>query len=69
MTLSIALVAVLVIAAAAGFFARQRARALRAGGGRLNSLPNYHGFYVALWSVLPALLLLAIWNPVQTGLV
>jgi len=69
MTLSIALVAVLVVAAAAGFFARQRAKALRAGGGRLNSLPNYHGFYVALWAILPALLLLAIWNPVQTSLV
>ena len=69
MTLSIALVAILVVAAAAGFFARRRAKALRAGGSRLNSLPNYHGFYVALWTILPALLLLAIWNPVQTGLV
>ena len=69
MTLSIALVAILVVAAAAGFFARRRAKAMRAGGSRLNSLPNYHGFYVALWTILPALLLLAIWNPVQTGLV
>jgi phosphate transport system permease protein len=69
MTLPIALVAVLLIAAAAGFFARRRAKALRAGGSRLNSLPNYHGFYVALWTTLPALLLLAIWNPMQTGLV
>src|SRR5512139_3166497 len=69
MTLSIALVAVLLIAAAAGFFARRRAKTLRAGGSRLNSLPNYHGLYVALWTTLPALLLLAIWNPMQTGLV
>ncbi len=42
MTLSIALVAVLVIAVAAGLFARNRASGLRSGGARLNSLPNYH---------------------------
>ena len=69
MTLSIALVAILVIAAAAGLFARNRASGLRGGGARLNSLPNYHGFYVALWAALPALLFLSIWNPIQTGLV
>jgi phosphate transport system permease protein len=69
MTLSIALVAVLVIAAAAGLFARNRAAGLRGGGTRLNSLPNYHGLYVALWVALPALLFLAIWSPAQTALV
>jgi len=69
MTLSIALVAILVIAVAAGLFARNRAKELRGGGARLNSLPNYHGLYVALWAALPALLFLAIWSPVQTGLV
>ncbi len=69
MTLGIALVAILVIAAAAGLFARNRAVALRGGGARLNSLPNYHAVYVALWAGLPALLLLALWAPVQTGLV
>ena len=69
MTLSIALVAILLIAVAAGLFARRRASGLRGGGARLNSLPNYHAFYVALWAALPALLLLAIWAPIQTGLV
>jgi phosphate transport system permease protein len=69
MTLSIALVAVLLLAFAAGLFARRRAVGLRGGGARLNSLPNYHAFYVALWATLPALLMLAIWTPVQTGLV
>jgi len=69
MTLSIALVAILVIAAAAGIFARNRAKGLRGGGARLNSLPNYHGFYVALWAALPAILFLAVWAPVQSGLV
>jgi phosphate transport system permease protein len=69
MTLGIALVAILVIAATAGLFARNRAAALRGGGARLNSLPNYHAVYVALWAGLPAILLLALWAPVQTGLV
>jgi phosphate transport system permease protein len=68
-TLPIALVAVLVIAVAAGLFARNRASGLRGGGARLNSLPNYHAAYVALWAALPALLILAVWAPIQTGLV
>jgi phosphate transport system permease protein len=69
MTLTVALVAVLAIAVAAGLFARNRVSGLRGGGARLNSLPNYHAFYVALWAALPALLFLAVWAPVQTGLV
>jgi phosphate transport system permease protein len=69
MTLSIALVTIFVIAAAAGLFARNRAARLRGGGARLNSLPNYHGLYVTIWAALPALLFLAIWAPVQTGLI
>jgi len=69
MSLSIAFVAVLAIAVAAGLFARNRASGLRGGGARLNSLPNYHAFYVGLWAALPALLFLAVWAPVQTGLV
>jgi phosphate transport system permease protein len=69
MTLTIALVAVLVIAVAAGLYARNRAKGLRSGGARLNSLPNYHGLYVALWAAIPALLFLAIWAPVQTQMV
>jgi phosphate transport system permease protein len=69
MTLSIALVAVLVIAVAAGLFARNRAHGLRSGGARLNSRPNYHALYVGLWAALPAILFLAVWAPVQTAFV
>jgi len=69
MTLSIALVAVLLIAVAAGLFARNRAKGLRSGGARLNSLPNYHALYVGLWAALPAAFFLAIWAPVQTAFV
>jgi len=69
MRLSLALVAILVIAAAVGLFARNRVVGLRGGGARLNSLPNYHGLYVAIWAAVPALLLLTLWSPVQTALV
>ena len=69
MTLTVALVAILAIALVGGLFARNRAAGLRSDGGRLNSLPNYHGFYVAIWAALPALLFLAAWTPIQTGLV
>jgi phosphate transport system permease protein len=39
------------------------------GGVRLNSLPAYHGFYVALWAAIPALAFIAAWGPIQNGLV
>ena len=68
MTLTIALVAIFLLALAAGWLARSRALALR-GGGRLNSLPFYHGAYAFLWAALPALILLAAWSPIQTELV
>ena len=69
MSLTIALVAVLVIAVVAGLFARNRAKRLRGGGARLNSLPNYHATFVGLCALIPALLFLAVWTPVQGRLV
>lgn len=68
MTLGIALIVVLLIASAVGGIAFNRARQLRAGG-RLHSLPVYHGIHAALWVVVPALLVLAAWSPMQTRLV
>ena len=68
MTLTLALVAILLLALGAGWLGRSRAQELRAGG-RLNSLPFYHGAYVFLWAALPALGLLAAWAPIQTRLV
>lgn len=35
----------------------------------LHSLPSYHGWYVALWVVVPAALFLTIWSQVTPGLV
>ena len=70
MSLFLALVAVLLIASVAAWLGYSRARQVRATSAvRLHSLPAYHGAYAALWAALPALLLLAAWVPVQTGLV
>lgn len=54
----------------AWFTARIRAARLRpVGGDRPHSLPGYHGWYVALWLAIPALLFLTIWSLVLPGLV
>ena len=50
--------------------ARARAAALaRRAGPRLHSVPAYHGWYVVLWALLPALLFLVAWQMVAPGLV
>ena len=68
MTLGIAFIAVLLIAAAVGGIAYARASRMRQDG-RLHSLPTYHGVYSAIWVLVPALLVLAAWTPMQTRLV
>ena len=58
----IAIVALMVIVMLAGGFYVGRSRAVGAVQGntvRLHSLPNYHGYYVAIWTGLPAFVLLA----------
>ncbi len=35
----------------------------------LNSLPSYHGWFVVLWALVPALLFLALWSALSPGLV
>ena len=52
-------------AKAAAFAAPGRA----AGGARAHSLPAYHGWYVALWALVPALIFLTVWSSVSGGLV
>ena len=41
----------------------------RTASKRLHSLPAYHGWYVALWTLVPALLFAITWNGVSPGLV
>jgi phosphate transport system permease protein len=40
-----------------------------AGKARPHSLPGFHGWYVALWAVVPALIFLAVWSGVSNNLV
>ncbi len=68
MSLTLALAAIVLVAATSFAFASRRAGALRAGG-RLHSLPVYHGLHAALWAAVPALILVAAWAPVQSRLV
>lgn len=64
----------LLFSAYAFHLGRQRSRQIVDGRVKsLHSLPNYYGFYTALWCGLPALLLLLLWlgfeNPVITHFV
>ena len=68
MSAGLASLVVLLIAAAVGWMAYRRAAQLRAGG-RLHSLPIYHGVHSALWVLAPALLVLAAWAPMQSRLI
>ncbi|QIK79338.1 phosphate ABC transporter permease subunit PstC [Sphingomonas piscis] len=69
MSLGLALVAILLIAAGAALMAFRRVQAKRRAGVRLHSLPVYHASYTAFCALVPALLFLAVWSPVQDGLV
>jgi phosphate transport system permease protein len=52
------------------FAARARAQMFQPIGAlRPHSRPNYHGFYVLLWALLPALLFVTIWSFIAPGLV
>jgi phosphate transport system permease protein len=42
--------------------ARAKASRLNTGRGVLHSLPGHHGWHTALWTILPALLGLAVWS-------
>ncbi len=70
MSITALLLLILGLGAVAWFAGRTRAAAF-AGSGRerAHSLPNYHGWYAALWAVAPALLFLAVWQATSPALV
>ena len=68
MSLGLVFLAILAVALGSGWVGFVRARRLRTAG-RIHSLPVYHGAYAALWAAIPALLLLAVWAPIQSRLV
>ncbi|MEZ5710707.1 MAG: phosphate ABC transporter permease subunit PstC [Blastomonas sp.] len=43
-------------------------RFLVADRGTMNSLPSYHGWYTALWAIIPALLFITVWSSVAPSL-
>ena len=69
-TVTAVLIAVLGLSLIGYFMGRSRSVAV-AGGNlrRLHSLPNYHGFYVALLCGLPSLLVALIWLAAQPAIV
>ncbi|MBC7985205.1 MAG: phosphate ABC transporter permease subunit PstC [Sphingomonadaceae bacterium] len=58
------------LGAIAWWTGRTRAAALaRVYDGRAHSLPAHHGWYVALWTIVPAVIVLAIWSNFTGGLI
>ena len=64
---ALALIAWIAGRARAQLFRRSAAQGAKSGG--LHSLPNYHGWYVALWALIPALLFAMLWSNLSQGLV
>ncbi|MCB1909822.1 MAG: phosphate ABC transporter permease subunit PstC [Rhodocyclaceae bacterium] len=63
-------VLLLTLSSLAYHFGRKRAFAVSGGRVRsLHSLPAYYGLYVALWAVIPALLVLGLWLGFEDGVI
>ena len=61
MALQAVVFAALILSVAGFFLSMRRAWALGGGSRKpLHSLPTYHGFYTALWTLLPPLLVIGI---------
>jgi phosphate transport system permease protein len=69
MTSNIVLAAILALGLVGWFAARSKARLLYTGRGSLHSMPGYHGWHMALWIVVPALLAWVAWGAIMPGLV
>ncbi len=73
MSMSFALLAIVLLAAASWWFGRQRGLAFQVATqhslGSVHSLPGYHGVWVALVALLPALAILAVWALVKDRLI
>lgn len=65
MSASLIAIIVLVLAVVGFFLGRQRALSDAGGARDLHSLPNFYGWNVAIFTLIPAFLALAIWSIVQ----
>jgi len=65
------LIATLLLLSVIGFYlGRSRAVSSSAGiGARLHSLPNYYGFYVAIWCGIPAALVMVLWMVLEPEII
>jgi phosphate transport system permease protein len=66
---TIVLIALVALAAASWFFAKAKAQALYTGRGSLAAMPGYHGWHMALWVLVPALVGWGIWSAASPGLI
>jgi phosphate transport system permease protein len=66
---AIVLFALVALAAAAWFSAKAKAQAMYTGRGSLAAMPGYHGWHMALWVLVPALIGWGIWAVVSPGLI
>jgi len=70
MSLTILFLLALGLGLAGWLAARARAWSFRKSSGeRLASLPSYHGWYVALWVVLPVIVFISIWGFIAPNLI
>jgi phosphate transport system permease protein len=66
---SVVLIAVLALGAVGWFAARGRARLLYRGRDSMHSMPVYHAWHLALWVLVPALVVWSLWSSLSPGLV
>ena len=69
MILTGVLLAVIGLGLVGWFAARGRARLLYSGRGSMHSMSNYHGWHMALWIIVPALIAWTAWSAIMPGLV
>ncbi|MEO9469473.1 phosphate ABC transporter permease subunit PstC [Parasphingorhabdus sp.] len=72
MTGTILILLIAILGAVGWFFGKAKAASfVKADSSKnaVHSLPGYHGWYVALWAVLPATIFMIIWNVVTPGMI
>ncbi len=69
MSAGFVLILLLALGALSWWMARSRAQALYAGRGSLKAMPNYHGWHMALWTLVPALVGWLAWNAAAPGMI
>ena len=65
----VVILAILSLGLAGWFTARAKARLLFTGRGSLHSVPVYHGWHMALWIIVPALLAWIVWSSLSPAFV